>query len=376
MWLYRDSLPESSRYYTDIGLCDTPLINTMCSTAGTDTGRLFETDTGDGFNGTYINFNYRLNEGYAGYKIFWDCSVLSWDANGYDTLFLVHKGPKEGHEVRLSWYRLNFSNNQGEWVEMGGFTSSTNWKKETIPFSAKFGNKAGLIELRVIVYGSNKLSDPSDAEGTLKIDHIAFAHPCGFPTCSTHIVTPVLSEPPDFSTISGSAAVPLSWSRSDSATRYQIQVLRYSDTGGFTTILDSTVTATQLTIAVSSAGQATLFNWRVRALNQTDSSSWSAFRSFSMEESNASTRHRLSPAWPANIPMRMVSSRQLELDLPSGSTRSTLSMLNISGKKIAEWTIDGSGKRTVILPDAPRGIHVMQLKTGLNTTVVNVMFRK
>jgi len=351
LWLFRDSLPADSQVYNQIGLCDTSMVNTGCFNP---------VDTGDAYNGEYINFDYQFTDGYAGFGIFWDRGIQMWNATEYDSMCLAHKGPLPGHTVKIFWAHTDRV--YVEWQQLGEFKSSSVWKKETLPFPADF-NKTGLFKLRMLIYNDNGVTSPTSVPGNLKIDDIAFIKG---PIRPKRPATPKLSSPGNFTIITGTSGVLLSWESSDSATSYEVQVSRYSDTGGFTTVLDSALTQTQLKTASYLSDETRLFNWRVRAKNSADSSDWSESWSFTVDNSSSIL---LSPGrnFLKLSAAQKAGSAMIAVALPSTCAIGTITILSISGKKLAEKTILGSGRQTVTIANIPPGVHFLRLNAGGNS---------
>jgi hypothetical protein len=213
MWACRDTIPAGElNFYFNIGLCDTFQNNQGCwddtlNSAGTVT----MADTGDKWDNSYINFNYRFNNdsvhlngksltsyhdttfhygprpAYAGFKIFWDIGFVSFDTRTYDSMFFMHKGLLPGHKVRLIWAQGGQCGGPILYQDFGGFKPCSTWTRTALPFPEKSGNypqnqnpdspfvKVGLFELRILVYNDSSVTTtPESAPGNLKIDHIGF----------------------------------------------------------------------------------------------------------------------------------------------------------------------------------------------------------
>ena len=350
LWLYRDSIPADSQLYNQIGLCDTSATNTGCFNP---------VDTGNTYNGEYINFDYQFTDGYAGFNIFWDRGIITWNATKYDSMCLVHKGPLPGHTVKIFWAytdRVYIA-----WQLLGQFKSSSAWKKETLPFPADF-NKVGLFKLRMLIYNDSGITSPSSIPGNLKIDDIAFIKG---PIRPERPAMPKPSSPENFSTITATSGILLSWESSDSATSYEVQVLRYSDTSGFSTVLDSTLTQTQLKTAPYPTDETGLFNWRVRAKNSADSSDWSEFWSFTVDHTSSTLVSRGQNFLKLSA-VQKAGSAMITVALPSTCIAGTMTIVSISGKKLAERTISGPGLHTISIENVPLGVHFLRLNAGGN----------
>jgi hypothetical protein len=166
IWLFKDNIPDTEMLFFEIYLCDTTIVNTHC----------FSTvDTGDRYDGAYINFDYQfggINPGYAGFKIFWDMGFVYYNATSHDSMCFMHKGPLPGHKVRLQWGRTDGCGAPITYQDFGEFKSSIVWKKEAIAFPPGF-IRTGLFELRMLINNDTGTSATSPP-GCLKIDNICF----------------------------------------------------------------------------------------------------------------------------------------------------------------------------------------------------------
>ena len=213
MWACKDSFPESEvHFYFQNGLCDTFVNNQGCWDGNINTaGPITMADTGDNWDKSYINFNYKFSNdsvhlkgkslksgldtnfnygprpGYAGFKIFWDNGYVAFDTRSYDSLYFVHKGPLPGHKVRMIWGQGGECGGPILYEYMGEFKSSATWTKITFPFPALRGNypqnpnpdspfvKKGIFELRMLIYDDSSVTtSPTSAPGNLKLDNIGF----------------------------------------------------------------------------------------------------------------------------------------------------------------------------------------------------------
>jgi hypothetical protein len=190
LWLCKDVIPDTEMYYFHIYMSDT----------FPDNRGLFPmVDTGDRYDSMYINFDYQFSlnsvyergdttggkpdtvfqfaprPGYAGFKIFWDHGVVSFDATDYDSMYLWHKGPLPGHKVHLIWAHGGLCGTTITYQDFGWFESSPVWKRESFPFPPGF-LKVGLFELRMLIYNDSIGGDTgsTSAPGNLKIDNICF----------------------------------------------------------------------------------------------------------------------------------------------------------------------------------------------------------
>jgi hypothetical protein len=166
LWLFKDVITDTEKYWYEIGLCDTFVINTDC---------FYPTDTGDKYDSTYINFDYQFGNphpGYAGFKIFWDRGMVTFNATEFDSMIFMHKGPLPGHKVHMIWAKGEGCGGPITYQDFGDFQSSTEWKREAIQFPAGF-LKTGLFELRMQIYNDGG-TDTTSAPGCLKLDNLGF----------------------------------------------------------------------------------------------------------------------------------------------------------------------------------------------------------
>ena len=101
VWMYTDRMEPWDLLYYDFTLCDT--LRAKDSNCVYNDQK--QCDTGDVYDSSYMNFDYRFTDGYAGYKIDWDRGVTAWNFSGYDYLGFTYKGPLPNHKVtiRFGW---------------------------------------------------------------------------------------------------------------------------------------------------------------------------------------------------------------------------------------------------------------------------------
>ena len=172
LWILRNNIPDTELYYFHCQTCDTPVLNTGCFNL-CDTGDLL--GSGDT---QYINFDYQFttaHPGYAGFKIFWDNGLVSYDVTNYDTMSFWHKGPLPGHKVHMIWGQGGECGGPINYQNFADYKSSTVWKKEVIAFPPGFVRK-GIFELRMLIYNDSIGGDttPTSPKGCLKVDNMCF----------------------------------------------------------------------------------------------------------------------------------------------------------------------------------------------------------
>jgi hypothetical protein len=192
MWICREDTQEV-QYFT-LSLADTFPDNRDTFTM---------VDTGDKYEGKYVNFDYQFaspadtiintvthdttvrHPGYAGYKFYWDGGQASFWVHAFDSMIVWHKGPLQGHKVKMIWAQGSAGCGTPINYELiGEFKSSAAWKRESIPFPAKRNYitapdspfvKDGLFELRMLIYNDSSVTtSPTSAKGNLKIDNMCF----------------------------------------------------------------------------------------------------------------------------------------------------------------------------------------------------------
>jgi hypothetical protein len=189
LWMFKDGIPITEKAYFHLYTSDTFPDNR---------GMFPMVDTGDRYDSMYINFDYQFSQnsvfehgdtnfgradtvfqiaprpGYAGFKIFWDYGVVTFDARDYDSMYLWHKGPLPGHKVHMIWAHGGLCGAYITYQDFGWFESSPVWKRESFPFPPGF-IKEGLFELRMLIYNDSTITtDPTSAPGNLKIDNMCF----------------------------------------------------------------------------------------------------------------------------------------------------------------------------------------------------------
>jgi hypothetical protein len=179
VWLARDTAKTEVMFYQ---LC-------LADTFPDNRGGFTMVDTGAALDGYYINFNYQFTNaqpGYSGYKVFWDTGRASFYVTDFDSMILWHKGPLQGHKVKMIWAQGSAGcGTPINYEYFGEFKSSDTWKRESFPFPEKRGNspqnpnpddpfvKGGLFELRILIYNDGATSQTSPP-GDLKIDNLFF----------------------------------------------------------------------------------------------------------------------------------------------------------------------------------------------------------
>ena len=274
--------------------------------------------------------------------------------------------------VRLEVISMNDLSVQGIfWYRL--FPQKAAWQTAVVPFDSLVlpdWDNVKAMDPTVTMLKKNALKkiqfavqDTPGLKGTIAIDNVYFIGagkitPIGGMSVPN---VPVLTSPANYSTITGTTAALLYWSASTNATSYEVQVSTYSN---FSMIfLDSTLTGTQLMAYPLAYG--TSYFWRVRAINSAGVGNWSAAWIFT---TSFSAQTLLSPAdnasgFSANQKAGLI---KIGTWLPSMCATGTLTILSISGKKLAERTISGPGWHTVTIADIPAGVHFLHVDAGNN----------
>jgi hypothetical protein len=197
LWIYKD-LPDSARLYGVFAVYDT-------SRSG-ETGdiiRTYPADTGDRYDGAYINFNYRFTAdtlyvidkfggdtlyksyrpGYAGFKIDWDNGVTGFSLAKYTHMIFAHTGPLPGHKVTVRFGYNGGCGTPTTFQTIGSFAASAVWKIDSIPIPDSIRNVPDSVvkarsyyELQVLINNANPGdTNKSSAQGLLKLDDIGLA---------------------------------------------------------------------------------------------------------------------------------------------------------------------------------------------------------
>lgn len=181
IWACHDSIDELSPKYLFFRMF-------LADTFPDNRGKFSTVDTGDSHDGSkYVNFDYQFtssNNGYAGFKFYWDNGFVKFYTVKHDSMFLWHKGPLPGHKVKMIWAQGGECGEPINYEYFGEFKSSTEWKRECFPFPQKRGYvskspdsafvKDGLFELRMLIYREDSTSSPTSEKGCLKLDDIGF----------------------------------------------------------------------------------------------------------------------------------------------------------------------------------------------------------
>jgi hypothetical protein len=148
----------------------------FCDTArSSDKGCFYETDTGDSYDGSYINFNYKDTAGYAGFKIDWDAGVATYELgkHGLNAIVLAHKGPLSNATVTIRFgYNLGTCGSATTFQTIGTFKPSTTWKIDTIPYVETLSSVGFFYEMQFLINDTGSTVTPTNNSGCLKIDDI------------------------------------------------------------------------------------------------------------------------------------------------------------------------------------------------------------
>jgi hypothetical protein len=197
LWIYKD-LPDSERLYNVLAIYDTSRSGEIG-----DIVRTLPTDTGDKYDSSYINFNYRFTTdtlyvvdkyshdttyrgyrpGYAGFKIDWDNGVTGFSLAKYKYLILAHKGPLPNHKVTMRFGYNTVCGSPTFFQTIGSFAASSIWKMDTISIPDSLKNipdsavsARNYYEMQVLITNASPTdTNKSSARGILKVDNIGFA---------------------------------------------------------------------------------------------------------------------------------------------------------------------------------------------------------
>jgi hypothetical protein len=237
-------------------------------------------DTGSVLNGTYINYDYTLINGYAGFKIDWDAGTSRFNTPGFDTLVLYHKGPGAGLTVTVNFGSSAFCGMPTTFSLVGTFTTSNTWTREAFPLSTSLQG-IGLYEMQVLINGAAG----STASGNLKIDNMVFIKKA----IKTSASAPLPVSPAD-SAVNQPRQLNLAWSRVTLATSYGVEVSTSADfttdifvDTGITTFSNTVFYQTGLAspaVTVTGLKANAPYFWRANASNSDGTSPWGAEWSF------------------------------------------------------------------------------------------------
>ena len=194
LWLYKD-LPD-----TEFTIFNSLLIYDTCRSMSIK--QIYPTDTGDAFEGEYINLDYQFSAdtmkiidpfdstfviysdyrpGYAGFKIDWDNGVTGFPVAKYRYLVFDHKGPLPNHKVTVRFGYNSGCGTPTTFHTIGTIAASDVWKRDSIRVPDSLLNLPDSVKEDMNYYEMQVLvnnADPSDtnktsAPGNLKIDNIA-----------------------------------------------------------------------------------------------------------------------------------------------------------------------------------------------------------
>jgi hypothetical protein len=195
IWLFK-SLDPDSLLYSEIQVYDTCRTDFLM--------HLIPTDTGDAFDGEYINLDYKFTAdsiyfrdkfdsniikfrdkrpGYAGFKIDWDGGMFTVPLTKYKYLIFAHKGPLPNHKVTINYGYNTTCGSPTVFQTVGTVAASSTWKVDTIVVPESIRNIKDSLkdvynyyELQVIINNA----DPSSTQmtsgpGNFKMDNICVA---------------------------------------------------------------------------------------------------------------------------------------------------------------------------------------------------------
>lgn len=195
LWMFAD---QDGMVYGQFRFCDTTRFEDLNCVEQKEGGL---PDTGDAYNGTYINFNYQFSSdtfkvydrfdvntvryqdyrpGYAGFKTAWDLGMTGFALPRYDYLVFAHKGPLAAHKVTVNaWYNDGECGSPSYKETLGTFMASPEWKLDTIVIPESVKNKPDVarnsypyFELAFLITNINSADTTSGPPGNLKIDEI------------------------------------------------------------------------------------------------------------------------------------------------------------------------------------------------------------
>jgi hypothetical protein len=161
---------------------------TVFDTAASATLMLQEADTGDAYDGSYINFDYHFEStanapfgpGYAGFRFVWDYGNTWFPqeaVTGCDTLVFAYKGLLPTHKATVVIGASGGCALPVVPFDIGTIKSSATWKRVAIPLpdSTIVNSIAvmGLCEIRFIINNDDGVTDLTSANGNFKVDNIA-----------------------------------------------------------------------------------------------------------------------------------------------------------------------------------------------------------
>jgi hypothetical protein len=195
LWMYKD-LPDSERTYNSLIVRDTARGNY-------EFDQRYPTDTGDAYDGNYINWNYQFSTdsliikdkydpttvlyrdyrpGYAGFKIDWDNGVTGFPLARYKYLIITHKGPLPGHKVTIRFGYNSGCGTPTTFETIGSFTASSAWKTDSVKIpdeirkipESEVQNRC-YYEMQVLINNADPNGSPTSGPGVFKVDNIALA---------------------------------------------------------------------------------------------------------------------------------------------------------------------------------------------------------
>ncbi len=270
------------REYNSYSVCDTernatgdtgclPISETHC-----DTGIIGAPDT------QYIDYNYAMQNGYAGFKIDWDAGGSRYVVVGFDSLVIYHKGPLPGETVTINFGASVTCGQPTIFTKLGTFSGSTTWKREAFSLQS-LPNDSGLYEMQVLL---NDNTNPT-ASGNFKLANMVFIK---------NIIKDEASSPVPLTPVDSALAQPLqvtlAWAKVPIATSYWVEVSTSASfisqfySGDSTINFSNTVfsqsglTSPTATVPGSLLAGGQPYYWQVLAANVNGMSPWSAVWSF------------------------------------------------------------------------------------------------
>ncbi|MBN1306684.1 MAG: hypothetical protein JXA18_02115 [Chitinispirillaceae bacterium] len=162
---------------------------------------MYPTDTGDAYDGEYVNFDYQFSldtikiidefdsstvlysdyrPGYAGFKIDWDDGACGFTLAKYKYLAFTYKGPLPNHKITV---RFGYNSGCGSatfFQTMGTVNASATWKRDSIRIPDSVRNipekekkDRSYYEMQVLINNVDPNDSPTSPPGNLKMDDIA-----------------------------------------------------------------------------------------------------------------------------------------------------------------------------------------------------------
>jgi hypothetical protein len=198
LWLFKD-LETDEKLFGSMIVRDT--------SRSYEFNTIYPTDTGDAYDGQYINFPYRFSTdtlkvfdefdpntilyrdyrpGYAGFKIDWDNGVTGFALARYKYIRFAHKGPLPDHKISV---RFGYNKECGSptvFQSIGSCPASSEWRVDSILIPDSLHNipqsevlTRNYYEMQVLITNTDPAGSMSSDSGLLKVDDIALVDTTG-----------------------------------------------------------------------------------------------------------------------------------------------------------------------------------------------------